>query len=370
MHGLRLIHLDRNENRYGPAPACLRVLAEATPDLLFNYSRSFERGSSSDLAAHLARMHGVAEDRLILGYGCEDILKEAVHHFLPAGRAVAIPSASWWYYHAVAGEVGGVTVEYPIRAGATCYEYDVDALIRLRETASPALVLVASPNNPTGNSLGHEPLLRVLDAYRDVPVILDQAYHGFTPSGSDGIGELTRQYPRLLVLRTFSKLFALAGVGIGYAVCGDDLEAFRAYSARYLGFNRLSEELALAALASPAYYREVAVGMEESRQRLYRLFRSLPGCAAFESDANFVLVRLAPAMATLLARELPACGLVVKFLKEPGFEHHARISLGTAQEIDQLVRAVEALAAADAAIVPPAATSATSRQTRALGETM
>lgn len=364
MHGLPLIHLDRNENRYGPAPACLRVLGEATPDLLFNYSRSFERGSSSDLAAHLAHLHGVGEERLILGYGCEDILKEAVHHFLPAGRAVAIPSASWWYYHAVAGEVGGVTVEYPIRPGATRYEYDVDALIRLRETAAPALVLIASPNNPTGNSLGHAELLRVLEAYRDVPVILDQAYHGFTPAGSDGIGVLTRQYPRLLVLRTFSKLYALAGARIGYAVCGDDLETFRAYSARYLGFNRLSESLALAALASPGYYRDVAAGMEESRQRLYRLFRSLPGCTAFESDANFVLVRMAPVTAALLARELPARGLVIKFLKEPGFEHHARISLGTADEIDQLVRVVGTLVTATAAKATTAAPA------RALGETM
>lgn len=368
MQGQRLIHLDRNENRYGPAPACLRVLSEATPDLLFNYSRSFERGSSSDLAAHLAGLHGVAEDRLILGYGCEDILKEAVHHFLPAGRAVAIPSASWWYYHAVAGEVGGVTVEYPIRPGSTRYEYDVESLIRLRETAAPALVLIASPNNPTGNSLGHDELLRVLEAYRDVPVILDQAYHGFTPSGSDGIGELTREYPRLLVLRTFSKLYALAGVRIGYAVCGDDLEAFRAYSARYLGFNRLSEELALAALASPGYYRSVAEGMEQSRQRLYDLFRPLPGCAAFTSDANFVLVRMAPALAAILARELPARGLVIKFLKEPGFENHARISLGTAEEMDQLVQAVGALVAAAAPVAASAPNATTVAPARALGE--
>ncbi|MBM4129681.1 aminotransferase class I/II-fold pyridoxal phosphate-dependent enzyme [bacterium] len=346
MQGKRLIHLDRNENRYGPAPECLRVLGEATSELLFNYSRSFERGSSSDLAAHLARLHGVAEDRLILGYGCEDILKEAVHHYLRSGASVAVPSASWWYYHAVAGEVGGVTVEYPLRPGAARYEYDVDALIRLRETAAPALVLIASPNNPTGNSLGHDDLLRVLETYRDVPVILDQAYHGFAKSASDGIGALTREFPRLLVLRTFSKLYALAGVRIGYAVCGDDLETFRAYSARYLGFNRLSEGLALAALASPGYYGGVAAGMEESRRLLYEVFGSLPGCKAFESDANFVLVRLAPAIATLLARELPARGLVIKFLKEPGFEHHARISLGTTDEIEHLVGTIRAVTAA------------------------
>jgi histidinol-phosphate aminotransferase len=350
------VHFDRNENRYGPAPACLQVLREAAPELLFNYSRSFEHGSSSDLAARLARLHGVTEQRIILGYGCEDILKEAVHHFLPAGRAVAIPSASWWYYHAVAGEVGGVTVEYPLRPGARSYAYDVDALIGLRRTADPALVLIASPNNPTGNSLGHDALLRVLEAYRDVPVILDQAYHGFVAAEPDAIGDLTQEFPRLLVLRTFSKLFALAGVRIGYALCGDGLAAFRSYSARYLGFNRLSERLAMAALDSAEYYEAVAAGIARSRQRIYEQFRSLPGCEAFESDANFVLVRMTPETAVLLERELPARGLVVKFLKEPGFEHHARISVGTEEETEQLVATIAAL------------TSQSTARVRTLGE--
>lgn len=338
------IHFDRNENRYGPAPACLQVLREAGPELLYNYSRSFEHGSYSELSARLALVHGVAEKRLILGYGCEDILKEAVHHFLPAGRCVAIPSASWWYYHAVAGEVGGVTVEYPLRPGASRYEYDVDALIGLRRTADPALVLLASPNNPTGNSLGHADLRRVLEAYRGVPVILDQAYHGFVGAESDAIGALTAEFPELLVLRTFSKLHALAGVRIGYALCGDGLEPFRKFSARYLGFNRLSERLALAALDSNGYYAGVATGIARSRQRIYEQFRSLPGCAAYESDANFVLVRMSQQMSALLERELPKRGLVVKFLKEPGFEHHARISVGTAEETDLLVATIAALA--------------------------
>ncbi|MBK8166841.1 MAG: aminotransferase class I/II-fold pyridoxal phosphate-dependent enzyme [bacterium] len=350
------VYFDRNENRYGPAPACLQVLREAAPELLFNYSRSFEQGSSSDLAARLARLHGVPEQKIILGYGCEDILKEAVHHFLPVGRAVAIPSASWWYYHAVAGEVGGVTVEYPLRPGANRYEYDVTTLISLREVANPALVLIASPNNPTGNSLGHHDLLRVLEAYRDVPVILDQAYHGFVAAESDAIGDLTREFPHLLVLRTFSKLHALAGVRIGYALCGDRLEAFRKYCARYLGFNRLSERLALAALDSTEYYGSVAAGIARSRQRVYEQFRSLPGCAAFESDANFVLVRMTPQTSALLERELPARGLIVKFLKEPGFEHHARISVGTEEETERLVACIAAL------------TSQATARARALGE--
>ncbi|MBK7187340.1 MAG: histidinol-phosphate aminotransferase family protein [bacterium] len=350
------VYFDRNENRYGPAPACMQVLREAEGELLFNYSRTFQRGYYSELSARLAAIHGVDEQRIILGYGCEDILKEAVHHFLPAGRAVLIPSASWWYYHAVAAEVGGVTTEYPLRPVRNRYEYDVEALLRLRETADPALVLLASPNNPTGNSLGRSDLRRLLEAYRGVPFVLDQAYFGFTPAAQDDVGALTGEFGDLLVLRTFSKLYALAGVRIGYALCGNDLDVFRRFCARNLGYNRISEKLALAALDSPGYYRDVAAGMSRSRQQLYDLFGSIPGCAVYESEANFVLVKMPPEMVVLLERELNARGMIVKFLKEPGFTDHARISLGNAEETDQLVAAIGSLLARPAV------------RTRAIGE--
>ena len=80
---------DRNENRFGPAPACLEVLRKADAELLYNYTRAFQQGHYSDLSVRLGLMHGVGEQRIILGYGCEDILKEAVHHtsWRPAGRS-------------------------------------------------------------------------------------------------------------------------------------------------------------------------------------------------------------------------------------------------------------------------------------------
>ena len=339
------VYFDRNENRYGPAPACLQVLREAEGELLFNYSRAFQRGYYSELSARLAADHGIDEKRIILGYGCEDILKEAVHHFLPAGRVVLIPSASWWYYHAIAAEVSGVTVEYPLMPVRSRYEYDVEALLRLRGTADPALVLLASPNNPTGNSLRREDLRRLLEAYRGVPFVLDQAYHGFAPDGPDDYSSLTEEFGDLLVLRTFSKLYALAGARIGYAMCGHGMGEFQRFCARNLGYSRLSERLAVAALDSHDYYSGVAAGMFRSRQKLYNLFRSFDGCEIYESDANFVLVKMPPQMTVLLERELAERGLIVKFLKEPGFTDHARISLGNEEETDHLIATIRSLVA-------------------------
>ncbi|MCB1183616.1 aminotransferase class I/II-fold pyridoxal phosphate-dependent enzyme [bacterium] len=332
---------DRNENRFGPAPACLEVLRKADTELLFNYTRAFRRGAYSDLSLRLAAMHGVDEHRIILGYGCEDILKEAVHHFVAPDEAVLIPSASWWYYTAIADEVGGITVQYPLIEEETTYRVDVDALIAQRERHAPALVLIASPNNPTGNRMPRADLIRVLEAYRDTPVVLDQAYFGLDPDEADDYAELVARFPRLVILRTFSKLFALAGVRIGYGITGTGLADFERFCARNLGYNRISERLALAALDSPDYYRDIARRMAADRERFYEFFRALPGCRIYDSAANFVLVRMPEHVCPGLKAVLDEAGLVIKFFTEPAFLGFARISLGTTEENARLLAAIE-----------------------------
>ena len=331
---------DRNENRFGPAPACLDVLRQAEPELLFNYTRAFLTGNYSDLSVRLGEIHAVAEDRIILGYGCEDILKEAVHYFLKAGRTILIPSASWWYYRAIADEVGGVTAEYPLVEGEKTYTYDVDTMIAMKAEHDPGMVLIASPNNPTGNVLARADLLRVLDAYSDTPVLLDQAYFGLVAGEVDDFSALTEHYPNLLVLRTFSKLYALAGVRIGYGIIGMGLGGFKKFCGRNLGYNRISEQIAIAALDSPAYYQEIAAKMEADRRAFYDLFRSYPDCQVFESAANFVLVRFPDHVVPVLKEELDRQGLIIKFFKEPGFIGYARISLGTDLENARLREAI------------------------------
>ncbi len=334
------ILFDRNENRYGPAPACLEVLHQADPELLFNYTRAFLQGNYSDLSVRVGKIHGVEEKRIILGYGCEDILKEAVHYFLKKGRKILIPSASWWYYTSIADEVGGITVQFPLVEKPGTYEFDVDTLIAMREEHDPGMVLIASPNNPTGNSLSREDLMRILAAYHDRPVLLDQAYFGLIPGETDDYGPLTDKFPNLLILRTFSKLFALAGVRMGYGIIGEGLDGFHNFCARNLGYNRLSEKLALAALDSPEYYLDIARRMASDRQKFYDFFRAYEGCEVFESDANFILVKFPHHVIPELKEDLVAQGLIVKFFTEPAFIGYARISLGTEAENARLMDAI------------------------------
>jgi histidinol-phosphate aminotransferase len=326
------ITLDRNENRYGPAPACGDLLRAIEPALLHDYPRDFQNGHYSRLSQRLAVMHGVEERRIILGYGCEDILKEAVHHYVGVGDAILVPSASWWYYRAVADEVGGLTVEYPLVETSTAYRYDLDALLALRERVPVKLLLIATPNNPTGNALDRASLRTVLERYRGVPLLLDQAYFGFNEGERDDYGSLTHEYPDLLVLRSFSKLYALAGARIGYAVAGAGHEHLVKFCSRNLGYNRISEGLALAALDSHDYYGRVRGLMAADRALFYARLRALAGIRVYDSEANFVLARFPEMVVSQLDTELRRRGFIVKFFREDGLLDCARITLGTQEE--------------------------------------
>lgn len=330
------LYFDRNENAYGPAPACFTALRRADAALLQAYSRDFVRGVSSPLSERLARDFGVDESSILLGYGAEDILKQTVHCFLGAGARILIPSHSWWYYQRLAGEVGGESVEYPLVEDGDTFAYDIDALLRVHAAVQPSVVLLASPNNPTGNVLAHDDLLRLLRRMQDSVVVLDQAYWTNAMEDGDLVASLHRAFPSLMIVRTFSKYYALAGMRIGYAVLGERLGTLSRFGARYLGYHRLSEIVAIAALDSPEYYRGIARNMADDREMFVRTLGALPGFTVYRSEANFILVKFPEELRDPIKNELTHRDMIVKFMNEPRLSSHMRITLGT-QEQNRLI---------------------------------
>lgn len=335
-----LLYFDRNENQYGPAPACFEALRNATIEEMSVYSRDFQRGVKSSLSERLARDFGLDEKDVLLGYGAEDILKQTVHCYLGKGERIMIPTHSWWYYKTIAGEVDGISVEYPIVEGDDSFEYDIPAMLRIYDEQRPSVVLISSPNNPTGNALAHDDLLRVLEHMKETVVVLDQAYWAFALQDDDVVAQLHARFPKVLLVRTFSKYYALAGVRIGYAVMGKDLTKLERFSARYLGYHRLSEAVALAAIDSADYYRDIAAKMEQDREMYRRVLSALPGFKVFHSHANFVLVKMPEEFCAPLKKDLTSQGLIVKFMSEDLLHSHMRITLGTQEQNRILAEAI------------------------------
>jgi histidinol-phosphate aminotransferase len=326
------IVLDRNENQYGPAPECYEALRKANLEQLSLYSREFARGRKSELSDTLAKRIGIPEERLLLTYGSEEMLKQVVHCYLHKDEVLLLPRQSWWYYKKVASEVFGKRVEYSLIERNGRFEYDIKEICDLYDEHHPQLVLIASPNNPTGSSISQEDLARVVNHCASAVIVLDEAYYGFARESNDHLNELLDAHPRLVIMRTFSKYYALAGLRIGYACVGENLKQLVAFSARYLGFNQLSEKIALAALSAPDYYRAITQKMRRDKEMFYQSFALLPGLTAFPSDANFILVRYPVPLKRTLDEGLRQRGIIVKFLSDPGLEDCMRITIGTEEQ--------------------------------------
>jgi histidinol-phosphate aminotransferase len=187
-------------------------------------------------------------------------------------------------------------------------------------------------------------------------IVLDQAYFGFEQTSRDNAKELLEAHPRLAILRTFSKYYALAGLRIGYACVGAELTHLIDFSARYLGYNMLTERIALAALTDKTYYERISHYMREDKAMFIREFNQLDGFRAFESDANFMLLRYPVEFKKQLADSLKQRSVIIKFLDDPGVTDCIRVTIGTR---DQNMRVVQAFKEAVAAFPrTPALTAA------------
>jgi len=335
----QIVYLDRNENNYGPSPLCFEVLKKADYSKLSCYTKSFSLGIKSILSERLAKEVNLPESRVLLGYGAEDLLKQAIHCYLGRDEKLLIPAYSWWYYKELASEVGGINIEYPLEEGEDSFHYNFDKLIDLYKKEKPKVVLISSPNNPTGNSISLSELKKLLIDLRESIVILDQAYI------FDGLNEhvkaLVDDNPNFILIRTFSKYYALAGVRIGYAIIGENIQKLSILTNRYLGFNRLSEEIAIAALNSVEYYKNISDKMKSDKELYYSELEKLKGFKVFKSDANFILVKIPKEIYKDLKEFLSNKGLIIKFMNEELLNSHLRISLGTQVQNRALIKAIK-----------------------------
>jgi histidinol-phosphate aminotransferase len=183
-------------------------------------------------------------------------------------------------------------------------------------------------------------------------IVVDEAYFGFADSPDDGMPRRTLQHPNLAVLRTFSKLYGLAGVRIGHAFVGKNYQKLITYSTRYLGYNILSEQLALAALRDKAYYQSLASTTAKERQRYYEFFKTVERCRAYWSDANFVLVEIPNEDSEPLKRHLDKAGICIKFFSGKEFPGFVRITVGTPDQNSLLIHEMEKYFSHRNALIP------------------
>jgi histidinol-phosphate aminotransferase len=334
----RMIIMDRNENNYGPSPKCHEVLDSMTMEYFSTYSRDYPRRIKS----RIGEQYGVDPDRLVVGYGAEDLLKQIIYWAARPGEAIAVPNMSWWYYKHIVSEIKAELVEYHMVEGEGNWDFSDEEVLRILRR-KPRVFILSSPNNPTGNYLTQERIKKYLDNKDPSTLfVLDEAYWGF---GAPPFSEReVASYENLIVLRTLSKYYALAGLRIGFAFVGKGLEDFMTYNGKYLGFNRISEEMLFAALdeESAPYYTEKARMIIEDGKMLVQELRAM-GFKAYDSCANFVLAKMPKADFEMLRERVVQHGIVIKFFTEPIFENCVRITIGTREQNELLVSVMRRL---------------------------
>ena len=339
-----MIYLDRNEFNFKPSQKVIDAIKNFDPETLCFYTRIYDEGKKSIVSVRLSEIYGVPEQQVLIGYGGEDILKNSVHYYLSTGgnNTIMIPEYSWWYYNRIAGECGGTFEMYPLHETGDTFAYDVDEVIEYTNRIHPRMLLLASPNNPTGNSLTPEEIGRIMENIpSDTMVLIDEAYASFISCDTSYVAPLVSKYSNLIISRTLSKFYGLPGLRMGFGFIGKGHEGFLNYANKYLGYNRFSEAVALAALDSDEHYRKVADDMEWDRQLFKKERGNLPGFKVYKSVANFILIKYPVAIKEALQKALAEQDYKIKFMGDKGLEDCLRITLGQPQHIQAVVDTIK-----------------------------
>jgi histidinol-phosphate aminotransferase len=325
-----LLRLSANENPLGPSPRVVEALRREALR-----AHLYPDGGSSTLRAALGRVLGVDPAWLIVGNGADELLGLIARAAFAPGDEVVMPHPAFEPYGIEAALAGATVVRSPL-AG---YETDLDDLER-RVTARTKAVFVCTPHNPATTLVRQSALGRLLAALGADPplLVLDEAYRDFCddPETPDGVA-LARAHPRLIALRTFSKIAGLAGLRVGYGIAQPEvIERLNRVRAPF-NVNRLAQAAAVAALDDRAHLEETRAVVLAERPRL-RAALAERGAPSPPSQANFVLARVGD-RAPALRQALLKAGVLVRDGAGVGFPGHLRITVGTAAQSDRLLEA-------------------------------
>jgi len=330
-YGIRdSIKLASNENPLGPSPRAVAAIARALND-----THRYHDGGGFYLKRALAEKLGVGADQVALGNGSNEILELVARTFLRPGEDAVMSEQAFVVYASVVQAAAGIARAVPLRD----FTHDLDA-IAAAVRKSTRLVFLGNPNNPTGTIYRRDAFERLLGRLpRDVVVVADDAYAEYVvdpeyPRTLDYVGA-----DRLIVtLRTFSKIYGLAGLRIGYGIGPAEVIAALERIRQPFNVNSLAQIGALAALEDQEHVERSRRTNREGMQFLDDAFSRM-GLARVPSQANFVLVHVGDG--ARVYEGLLRQGVIVRPMTGYGFPQHVRVTVGTAEENRRFVTALE-----------------------------
>lgn len=326
----QIIKLASNENPLGPGKKAVAAIQAALPELAL-----YPDGSGFQLKQALAEKYALAADQITLGNGSNELLELVARAFLTPNFNVVFSQHAFAVYPLVTQAVGATAVVVP----ALNYGHDLDAMAQA-VTANTRLVFIANPNNPTGTLLAQTELERFIGALPDTVVcVLDEAYFEFVNQSAviNSIAWL-KKYPNLMITRTFSKAYGLAGLRVGYSLSSPEIADILNRVRQPFNNNSLALVAAEAALTDDEHLQRTIANNAQGMQQLTAGFKAL-GLEWIPSAGNFVSVDLKregqPVYEALLRK-----GVIVRPVGNYQMPNHLRISIGTPAENDLFLQAL------------------------------
>lgn len=316
------IKLNTNENPYPPSPKVRAALANAVGDRL----RLYPDPMAIELCKAAAQLHGVEPEMVMAGNGSDDLLTIITRAFIGPGDLAASASPSYLLYTTLVALQNGRGVTIPYKADWTL---DLSTL----PAAGLKLVFLASPDSPSGTAPGRE-TIAALASTLDCPLIVDEAYADFADPRFHAT-TLIADHPNLIVTRSFSKGYGLAGIRLGYLIGRPDIVTHLIKVKDSYNCGMLSQVAGVAALGDQAYLAETRGKIMATRSRLTGALRSL-GYSVPDSQANFVWATGGPPARQTFER-LKSSKVLVRLMCYPDYPEGLRISIGTDAEIDRLL---------------------------------
>ena len=333
--GQRVIKLNTNENPYPPSPSCAAVLR----DFDISELRLYPNTDAAMVCEAVAAVEGIKPSNVFVGNGSDEVLALCWQTFFEketeTDKAVLAPEISYSFYPVYSSFYDVRIEKVPLKDGFAVDPEDYCG----RENCG---IAIANPNAPTSIAIGKDDIRRILEANPDSVVLIDEAYAAFA-EGYESAATLIGEYKNLVVVRTLSKSYGLAGLRVGYAVADEELieglkrarDSFNSYPV-----DRLAQKIAAAAILDRDTFERNRKALIATRNRLTDELRGM-GFTLPDSSANFVFAKPPEGIsAETLYKNLKAKGILVRYFNKPVINEYLRISIGTDGETDEFLKAV------------------------------
>jgi histidinol-phosphate aminotransferase len=327
---LDVIKLNTNENPYSPSPAVLKVISEIKPEQL----RRYPDPTGSVFREAAAKINGVAPDWIMVCNGGDELLSMAFTAFCDKKRPAAYPVPTYSLYPALAEIQGCKAIEVP-------FDEEFNLPSKLARTKA-ALTIVCNPNAPSGTVIDAEELAELAAEIKGV-LLIDEAYVDFAEQNCT---ELVKQFDNIIILRSLSKGYSLAGLRFGYAIAKPALiEGLLKVKDSY-NADAIAIAAATAAIKDQGYFKQTVEKVKAERRRLSAELRTI-GFTLPESSSNFVFAEHQKRKAQSIFDKLVEKNIYVRYWNLPGIDNKLRISVGTPGQDDVLLSALKEIITTD-----------------------